>query len=182
MYTQQLKRLKQWLLHENGVRLVVLLGVIGLVMILLSGLHDTSSKETKSSASAEAATDASLLTAETYCRDLEQQLQQILGRIDGVGACQVLVTANNTASYVYQQDASVSEDAGHSSSQQQCVLVNSSETESPLLETIVHPKINGVVIVCEGGDRNVVKEQIIRAVSAALNLRTSQICVAKQTS
>jgi len=92
------------------------------------------------------------------------------------------VTANNTASYVYQQDASVSEDAGHSSSQQQCVLVNSSGTESPLLETIVHPKINGIVIVCEGGDRNVVKEQIIRAVSAALNLRTSQICVAKQTS
>ena len=182
MYTQQLKRLKQWLLHENGVRLVVLLGVIGLVMILLSGLHDTGSKETKSSVSAESATDASLLTAETYCRDLEEQLQQILGRIDGVGACQVLVTANNTASYVYQQDASVSEDAGHSSSQQQCVLVNSSGTESPLLETIVHPKINGLVIVCEGGDRNVVKEQIIRAVSAALNLRTSQICVAKQTS
>ena len=98
MYTQQLKRLKQWLLHENGVRLVVLLGVIGLVMILLSGLHDTGSKETKSSVSAESATDASLLTAETYCRDLEEQLQQILGRIDGVGACQVLVTANNTAS------------------------------------------------------------------------------------
>ena len=65
LYTQQLKRLKQWLLHENGVRLVVLLGVIGLVMILLSGLHDTGSKETKSSVSAESATDATLLTAET---------------------------------------------------------------------------------------------------------------------
>ena len=41
------------------------------------------------------------------------------------------------------------------------------------------PKIKGVLVVCEGGDKEEVCIKVVEAVSAALDVTKSHICVSK---
>ena len=46
-----------------------------------------------------------------------------------------------------------------------------------LVKKIIRPKISGVVVVCGGGGDITLKERVIKAVSAALDISYARICV-----
>ena len=78
MWKRILEPLRKKLKGENGVRLVMLLGIAGLALILLSGfLPDKAEKQTDA-ASVQSAETASQEQAEQYCRRMEQQLVDVL--------------------------------------------------------------------------------------------------------
>ena len=52
---------------------------------------------------------------------------------------------------------------------------------SGLLIKTIEPKIRGVAIACTGGDDVYVQQQIYSAVSALLNVSTSEISISKLT-
>jgi stage III sporulation protein AG len=119
-------------------------------------------------------------TAEAYCRNLEEKLQQMLSEMEGVGTCDVMITLRSTSSYQYAQDENRSDSDDKTEQKQEHVLIGNGDTEHALVESVESPEIKGVVVVCDGGENNVVKEQVYQVVAAALQIKNSQIYVARR--
>ena len=49
-----------------------------------------------------------------------------------------------------------------------------------MLLKVIEPNIRGVAIVCDGGENAAVRENIINAVSAVLDIKTNKISVSKK--
>ena len=51
--------------------------------------------------------------------------------------------------------------------------------EAPLIEKTEYPVVQGVIVLCSGGHRAAIKEQVIKAVSTVLNIPAADIYVGK---
>ena len=116
---------------------------------------------------------------DTYVQDTELRLKEILEKIEGVGKAEVMVTVSGTEEYIYAQEEKVKDNEKDHSSENQYVLIGSGSRKEALLKKVVNPQISGVVIICEGGDSNIVKEKVYNSVSAAFDISSNQIYVAK---
>lgn len=176
MWKKLLEQLKGSLKGERGVRLVVILGVAGLALILLSGFLPSEKKQEESATAESSVSDASV-ELQQYCDQLEERLVAILEQVDGVGQCQVMLTATSTAETVYAQDEEEDQADSRIQSQRKCVIVSDSDGERPLVQQIVSPEISGVIVVCSGASSSVVQERVTNAVQAVLDIPASRICV-----
>ena len=149
---------------ENALRLIVLLGLAGLALILLSsfGAKEKAAPETEAPVP---------LAQEAYREALEEELCTILTSIEGVGRVKVLVTLGKSAEYRYAQQG----DTVQTSS----TYVTVGSSREALLESVAVPSVTGVIVVCEGGGNSSVQEQVCHAVSVACALPYNQICVTR---
>ena len=122
-------------------------------------------------------TTASDLSMEQYCRQTEQQLVSILEQVEGVGTCQVMLTADGTSETIYAQDQEQEQGESRTKIQKKCVIVSDSGSQQPLVQQVVAPEISGVIVVCSGASSAVVQERVTKAVQAVLHLAASRICV-----
>jgi stage III sporulation protein AG len=90
---------------------------------------------------------------ESYRIQLEQQLIGILTDIEGAGYVKVMLTMENTEENIY--------------------------ADSKNLETVITPKVRGVVVVCDGGDSVLVKEKLVEAVTKVLGISSARVCVTR---
>ena len=177
MWKRILEPLRKKLKGENGVRLVMLLGIAGLALILLSGfLPDKAEKQTDA-ASVQSAETASQEQAEQYCRRMEQQLVDVLEQVEGVGSCRVMLTATGSPETIYAQDAEQEQGENRTRIQRKCVIVSDSGSQQPLVQQIAAPEISGVIVVCSGASSAVFHERVTKAVQAVLHLAAGRICV-----
>lgn len=171
-------QIKEQLKSEKAVRIIVLLGLLGMFCILVSSCFSKS--EQKAEQTTVSQTEDAVLSAETYCDALEEKLQAMLSSMEGVGDCEVMITLRSTSSYQYAKDESRSDSAERTEQQQEYVLIGNGETEHALVKSILHPEVQGVVIACDGGDNSVVREQVYEVAAAALQIKNNQIYVAKR--
>lgn len=173
-----MSRLKQlWAKYEeNRVRALILLGICGIALILLSGLFSDYSPNTADSP-AVVQTDS---TAD-YVAKIEQKLTNLLAKMDGVGMVNVMVTVSGTAEQVYAEEVNVSQSDKSRQSQNAYVITKSGGNESALVSQTRFPKIEGVAVLCSGGGKMTVQEQVVRAVSTVLGIPASDIFVGRQT-
>lgn len=153
---------------------IVFLGLIGMGCILLSSFGSSKPEKEQPEVS-------QTVTQEEYRLALEEQLTQMLGAISGVGKVQVLVTLGGSEEYQYARtdERTVSDSQMRSSTSY--VTVGGSSKE-PLLESVSHPAITGVVVACDGGASSSVQEAVYKAVGVACGLTTAQIYVTKLAS
>lgn len=116
---------------------------------------------------------------ESYADDTEKRLREILEKIEGVGKAEVMVTIVGTEEYIYAQEEKVKNGKDDFSSESEYVLIGSGGEKQALLRKVMNPQINGIVVICEGGDSNIVKERIYNSVSAVFDISASQIYVTK---
>ncbi|MDE6592387.1 MAG: hypothetical protein K2K57_04905 [Oscillospiraceae bacterium] len=153
---------------KRGLYLCAGLGLCAMLMILLGdGGKEEVSEVTDSELSEEA------LSEEDFIRRTEDELEGILCAIDGVGDTKVMVTAKGSREYVYAENESErKEERDH-------VILKNGSKEEALVKTVNAPKITGVVVVCEGGGSDRVKEEVVRAVTAALGIPSGSVHVSK---
>lgn len=108
-------------------------------------------------------------TADYACM-IEKQLEEIISEIQGVGTVNVMVTVEGTEELVYVQDTSDS-DSKHDT---ETVVVGSKEA---LLKATNYPKIKGVLVVCAGGGKPLIKEKVVNAVATVLDIPTAKVYV-----
>ena len=48
---------------------------------------------------------------------------------------------------------------------------------SPLVTALNEPEIKGVVVVCDGGDNPLIQQKVIQAVTTALDITSTRVCV-----
>lgn len=152
---------------------LVAVGVIGMILILISEISfSPDSRKTEKVVSYDYI---------SYVKNLDKELTEIISSIAGVGQCKVMITLKNTAESVYAKNSEKSFDESSSSENNEYVIYNGTNGDSPILLQENFPEIEGVAIVCSGGDNIAVKEQIIKCVTSLFNISSNRISVSKLT-
>ncbi len=82
-----------------------------------------------------------------------------------------------TGEYVYAQNSKRESDPDSVSESGEYVIIGGNGDKKALVRKVDNPEIMGVVVVCEGGESNVVKEKVYNAVSAAFGIPSQKIFV-----
>lgn len=151
---------KRWFGGADKIRLLIVLGVAGILLIGLSEWRDTPSKTEER---------ALTVTALQIEEALEERVALLLSRIDGVGACHVMVTLEQSAQQVYAAESV--------SGGEKVLIVTTDSGPVGLSVTEIQPIIRGVVVVCDGGSEPAVCERVQTAVATAFNLSSRRVCV-----
>lgn len=119
-----------------------------------------------------------------YTNNLEKKLENIISSISGAGECKIMITLDTGEENVYaRQVKNQNEDKSEFSKSfdefEYVILKSSSSKEDGMLLKVVEPNVRGVAIVCQGGDDPQIKENIISAVSAVLDIKTNKISITK---
>lgn len=151
-------------------RLLVLLGVAGILLIAASELLP------RREAAETAPADSVTLSAAQVEQALEERITALLSRTAGVGRCQVMVTLEHGGQLVYAADRTSS--AGAAS--EKTLMVQTDTGPVGLLVTEVQPAVKGVAVICDGGGDRAVQERVQALVTAALDIPSRRVCVAKR--
>ena len=77
-----------------------------------------------------------------------------MSQISGVGNVKIFLTMDNSGENVY---------------------LKNTDTKTVSIE----PKVRGVVVVCDGGDDQLVVSRVLDAVTKALNISSDKVCITK---
>lgn len=168
---------------KRRANLILLCGLLGMAAIFFSQIHPKPDIPPKAEAAASQNTES----------DLERRLAGIVQEIAGVGRSKVMVTFKSGVEYVYAKDEKRTIDrleGSHPSSGNSLQQKDNTETnyilvdggggkKQALVEKQLEPVVKGVVVLCEGADDPVVERRVTEAVSTALGISTSHICVIK---
>ena len=181
---------------ENLVFLVIIL-IITVVIInyVWSGEKSSNKKVTNSTGKqlATANNNQTLASSQynnTESISLEEKLEDILSKIEGVGSVKVFInyseSSETVAMYNENSKTSTTEETDKSGgtrkveqtdSQKEVIYQEQNGSKIPIVQKTVEPKIEGAIITAKGaGDVNV-KTSIIQAVEAATGLATHKIQV-----
>lgn len=162
-------------------RLILFAGLAGILLIFLSDLAGAPS------------TAAEKLPGDTgaYAEQLESRLAGLLATVEGAGRVKVMLTLESGAQLQYLQTEKSSKtdtasDSGANASRQSSyensvVVVDGAAGRQALVETEYVPQINGVAVVCEGGDDIAVVNRITEIVSVVLGIPSNRVCVTKMS-
>ena len=165
---------------ENILKITVIAGLAGIVLIFCSDFFGGREKEDTFAEVSESET----YTVEEYRQGLCEELGNMLASIEGVGKTKIMLTIDGTVRNIYATDNDIQQRETSSDKQsnekQSCIVIRQNDgSEKALTIGQLMPKIKGVLVVCEGGDKEEVCIKVTEAVSAALDVTKSHICVSK---
>ena len=106
--------------------------------------------------------------------DLEEELEEILSQISGVGKTEVLLTEFSGSETIYQSDSGY-----NLSGNDTVILTDSNRSQYGLVRQILSPVYKGAVVVCKGADSASVRLAVVDAVMRATGLSSDCISVLK---
>lgn len=122
--------------------------------------------------------------------ELESKLKKILSSMSGVGSVEVMVSYTNTVTQVpmyntkentttiAEQDVNGGKrETKEVSNEQNIIFEEKSSTKIPAVKQTIMPEVIGVVVVAEGANNSVIKENIKNAVEAVVNIASHRIQV-----
>lgn len=131
---------------------------------------------------------------ENYTQYMETRLEHILAEISNVGDVEVMITLESSAEKIVEKDRSSQRDKVTESDAQSESRISenytSSETsvyeqsdgsgDTPYVSKEISPRVQGVLVVAEGGDLAAVKQNITEAVQALFDIDTHKIRIMKK--
>ncbi len=132
-------------------------------------------------------------SALAYERQLEERLEELLSRVEGVGNVEVMIVLKSSEESVWRVD----KDTSYSSTQEsdagggtrlvqsqeiseKTILTDQNGSEGPLLEKRLYPEISGVAVIASGGGSPKVQAEISAAVEALFGVPSHKIKVLKR--
>lgn len=111
-----------------------------------------------------------------YEERMEQKLQEMLSQVEGVGAVQVMLTFEGTGEKQVEKDQTVSE----SSSQEETVFEEEGgSVRTPYVTSETNPRVEGVLVIAEGGGSSRVQQEILEAAQALFGIEAHKIKIMK---
>ncbi|MDD2980470.1 MAG: stage III sporulation protein AG [Hespellia sp.] len=183
----------KWVPKKNQMVLLLLFGILLVVIAIPTGDSTKGDNVSGNQAKSSEAEDASDWSS--YEKNLEEKLQSTLEQMDGVGAVTVMITLKSSEENVVASDrqSSSSVTTQEADGQSQSTTENTTDTtgiysqntdgsQTPYVSKQLTPKIEGVVVLAEGGDNGVVVENITEAVQALFGVEVHKIKVVKRSS
>lgn len=150
-------------------RLVALILLAGIVLMLLP----TGAKEDTQSTTEQSRETFSL-------EETERRMEEILGRIQGTGKLQLMLTLKSGSQLQLAEDTDRSVDEGELRTQTETVTINrGSGYEDIVITRQIYPVYQGALVVCQGADQASVRLAVTEAVAALTGLSSDKITVVK---
>ena len=148
----------QHLIENIGIPKLCLILLLGISLIIVSIPSGKTKKNTQSSE-----TTAKEDSTDLYVKKQERRLVNALKHVEGVGKVKVMITVNSSKEAVVNKDSPYEQ--------------SSSEKEKTVKE--VEPVVEGVVVVAQGGGNDIIKNQIVEAVSVLFHISSYKVKVLK---
>ena len=179
--------LRQFFAKDFKLKIIVLLGILGMALILLSQFAD----DDRAGQGQAPTTGGAEFASQDYVAQLEERLQNLISQIEGVGRNKVMITLESGVEYVYAQEQRRSTDTTHSGNgeiptgsrtqeniEQRFILVDTEfGRREALVLTRIPPRVQGVIIVCEGASNPHVEQKLISVVTTALGIPSTRVSV-----
>lgn len=150
----------EFLKNKNNQRIILII-IIGLVFALFLG----GESKDKTPARIEKPSE-------------EERLEKILSDIEGCGDVSVMITYYGTdeKNIAYEKSQNTASGGGGESYDEKAVITD----DGPLVINESFARVRGVIATADGADSAKVQENLINAVSAALDVPKHKICVYKK--
>ena len=126
---------------------------------------------------------------EVQGENLEEQLEEILQKMNGVGRTEVLITYKDQGRVVVEKDETISEEvveeSDSSGGNRKTTRIERgdetiyAENELPYVIQTMMPAVEGVLVVAEGGGNEAIKKKIEGIIVALFGLETHKISIMK---
>ena len=143
---------------------VVAIIAVVVMLVLYFSVKTGSSKRTQTTAAP---------TVHDYCERTEQKLGDALESMQGVGKVKTVISWESGVETVI---AYATNTAGNSITTTPTVI-QTQGSSGPIVLKELYPKALGVIIICQGGNNVAVKLDVMRAVSALLDISQNKINV-----
>lgn len=115
---------------------------------------------------------------------IQEQLEEILGTISGVGQVRVMLTLDSDGERLLAQDTELAYSGPAASPEDysrrsKVVLADGGSGDEAVTVRRTYPTYRGALVVCQGGDRAEVRLAVTEAVAALTGLSTDRVTVAK---
>ena len=151
-------------------KFVLLVVLVGIILMLLPVSSQT--KETEE--------NKSQIPQESFdLAAMEQRMEEVLGKIDGVGKLRLMLTLQSGTRLTLAEDTQRDQDR----TQRETVTLNrGSGNQEIVITNRFYPVYQGAVVVCQGADSSAVRLAITETVQPLTGLPSDRIRVAKWTS
>ncbi len=149
---------------KNNLWILLLIAAVGISLILIGG---TSGKESVTEPKNEYRTDRDELVI--YQDYLEDRIRTLCESVGGVGNVTVAVTLSGSFESVYATE--------WKDGNEEYVILGSGSSATALYLTRSAPEIAGIGIVCDGGNVDRVRYELIALLGATFNVNTNRIYV-----
>lgn len=160
--------------EKKLLNLTVAAGILGMLLIGISEWIP----ERQPEQAAETESTVSALSAEEYASELETKLETLIQQMEGAGNVRVMVTMAESSRTVYATDT---ETDGNGSTRSEHLLLADGSSPPALVETTQLPQVQGVAVLCEGGDNAAVQARITEMVDVLTGAGASHISVERLT-
>lgn len=123
----------------------------------------------------------------------EEKLKKALSRIEGAGEVEVLITLRESEERVLEKDipehvSETSETDAEGGSriiserrleEATIYTVNEAGQDVPYVRKVIQPVVEGVVVIAQGGDSEIVKQNIIETIQVLFGIEANKIRVVK---
>lgn len=179
-------------LPKDGMLIMFLCGILIFVILLPTGNSGNffKTKEETGTVNEEPEVTAQIQTRDSgdYQKELEQQLEDFLCEIEGVGEVKVLLYMDASQQYVVEKDVPTrtsttttvssggQEDNKEEQREEETVYtVNGNGEQVPFITQTINPKITGVAIAAQGAQQESIKMQIVRLAMALYGLEANKV-------
>lgn len=174
------------ILHEHHVKIIVIIGALGILLVLMSNVFSKSNQKNN-------IINNKIVNSEEKRVRLEQNLEKIISSIHGAGKAKILITFENNSEIIYATEEKINKLASEDKANGEITrkketddcerkfmtIKDSNGAEKAVVLTEIEPKVKGVLVICPGGDDVLVKKRIIEAVTTVLNINSTHVCVTK---
>lgn len=113
-------------------------------------------------------------------KSLDQQLSEILSKIEGAGQVKVLLAEAKGEEILYQSDTTISKDTNGSDTRNETILItDANRNQAGLIHQKNPPVYQGAIVVAQGGGIPAVKLALTEAISRITGLGADKISVHK---
>ncbi len=139
-------------------------GVVAGVFLLLMG--NGFGERTATTATAEKSTYENAADLAAYEKALEDELEALCESVAGVSQADVMVTLGSGCRVIYATDEKGEVETTGSGSAQQ-----------PVYRTVQPPTVEGVGVVCKGGDNPHLQRILTDLISTTLSITSNRVCI-----
>ena len=172
---------------ENLVVFLILLVITVIAINIIWSNDEEQAEEETPSYKVLASQDENSNIIENKEYDLQTELEDILGKMNGIGKVDVLITYSQTSTvvpmYSETQSSTTTEetDSGGGTRKQESSNINkeviTDGNNEAITQTVMLPKVEGAIVIAEGGGNATTKSNIIQAVAAVTGLATYKVQV-----
>lgn len=169
---EEVKR-RYWPPKKDQLLILVLLGLLLAVIAIPAEEKEKEKEETEETltAASESAEDHM-----DYESRMEQKLEELLERVDGVGKVRVMLTFAGTGEKKVEKDQTLT---GEESREETVYEEKGSSERTPYVTSETNPKVEGVLVIAEGGGNSRVKQEILEAAQALFGIEAHKIKIMK---